>query len=53
MKTRVIQTEPDEPATSEERAEGPTEQKRSTNLVRRIGRWSAKHFKPNRMEEHR
>ena len=52
MKTRVIQTDPDEPTTSEERAEAPTEQKRSTNLAGWIGRWSAKRRKRNRTEEH-
>ncbi len=45
MKTRVIQDDPDEPTTHEDRAEAPVEQERSTNLAGRMARWSAHHRK--------
>jgi D-alanyl-D-alanine carboxypeptidase len=45
MKTRVIQDDPDEPTTHEDRAEAPVEQERSTNLAGRMTRWSAHHRK--------
>jgi hypothetical protein len=40
MKTRVIQDDPDEPTSNEDRAEAPVEQERSTNLAARMARWA-------------
>lgn len=40
MKTRVIQNEPDEPTNPQPSAEPPADQRRPTNLTRRMGRWS-------------
>jgi uncharacterized membrane protein YdfJ with MMPL/SSD domain len=46
MKTRVIQDDPDEPATTKaNRHAAPAEPTRPTNFAGRMGRWSARHRK--------
>jgi uncharacterized membrane protein YdfJ with MMPL/SSD domain len=45
MKTRVVQTDPDEPRRHEERVAAAAEARAPTNLAGRMGRWSAHHRK--------
>ena len=45
MKTRVMQNEPDEPATPKASAVGDARANHVTHFAARMGRWSASHWK--------